>query len=202
MVADGGRTEQAVVTTAEMRWFFPDRVPDPGGFLRYADWGAPEQRIDAYLSMAPSQAVGVKFRKGRFEIKASVGQAELVELSPLAAGVFERWRKWSVAGTPLEAFAAGLAADADLVTVEKRRWLLTRSLDGDPAMGLAAEVTALRHRGQDWWSFGFEAFGAERLQRQDFVAAAASFLQRHELATPLRLEASYSYPAWLSQLGT
>lgn len=198
-----------MLTTAEMRWFFSGPLPASDSNFPYASWGPPEQRTDAYLSMAPSDAVGVKFRDGRFEIKARVGAPEIVELSPRASGVVEHWCKWSVRGPMLEPLIAKLTDDEHLVSVEKRRWSLTYGAGGGslqvvarrnrPAEGVTVEVAALHSREQDWWSIGIEAFGGLDSDRRGLVEAAARLIEQRQPAATLRPDNSYAYPAWLAR---
>ena len=77
-------------------------------------------------------------------------------------------------------------------------------VDGDASNileGCNVEVTGLRWAGQLWWSLGFEAFSQYDSQPSNLLRAVEHFLRRHEPPAALEASASFSYPAWLAQLG-
>jgi hypothetical protein len=221
--------------SAEVRWFLPHQgqwdtlltwftrqgqlniVEETTPYIRQPD--APpfvkqeRPRTDVYLPLPNCEAVGVKQRQGRLEVKALV-----VEPRPFAAGEaagrVDEWVKWSL--KPSEGIASTLESDLRQAgvwqKVEKRRWLqkyafTTGSLsavspDAWPDAGCNVELTLLDVEGSvnAWVTFGFEAFGTPNCLSLlhemvwDFFALHGS--------APLALveNDSLSYPAWLVRL--
>ncbi len=197
-------------TTLEVRWFAPGRPPD-GLTGRFDDLGAPgpQSRTDTYLLLPGTDHLGVKLREGgeAFELKLRQRNLGAMKLAA-ASGNLERWQKWSlpVADAACRAAALGLPAGS-LVDVEKHRRLVTYRLspDGSVALGgeragdgCSVEITSLLVKGSEWWSFGFEAFGAEdRLADALAASAEAFFAEATAISDVLTGAASCGYPAWL-----
>jgi len=203
-----------LVQTTEVRWFFRGPAPAPSGRFRYDHWSPVETRTDAYLILAPSEAVGVKFRDGRFEIKARYGIGDETRLSPEATGMMEIWQKWSL-DNGVAALRSAVGDADELLAVEKRRWTLVYDLDADvprfaaagareagatPVNRCHADVTELSCAWQVWWSFGFEAAGTPGTELKNLLRGSQAFLQQHEVPGTLTPGSSYAYPAWLARV--
>jgi len=106
--------------THEVRWFFAGELP---GSMRAwlggpAVDGDPASRTDRYL-LLPSDAAGVKWREGRFEVKAAVGPRAPAAFAARATGLRGGWVKWSAGAGGLPRIAD---TDGDGLDVHKRRW--------------------------------------------------------------------------------
>ena len=201
-----------MVTSAELRWFWRGRCPQP-----VHDWffksglppGGGFSRVDKYVPQRGEPEISIKKRgdKPGFEVKGLVATRNNPELVPLAPHV-EIWCKWSctIRGVKL----------ADEVAVTKTRWL--RKFDtlkhvrseiplganekptpgySLPAQGCNVELTEVGmagHAGR-WWTLGFEAFGD-----LDSVPTNLTLTVLPEKPLLLRIMGSgafLSYPAWL-----
>lgn len=201
-----------MATSAELRWFWRGRCPQP-----LHDWffksGLPPGgglfRTDKYAPLHRATDIGIKRRgdKPEFEIKGLVATRRVSELEPLAPHI-EIWCKWSctIAGVNLR----------DEVMVTKTRWLRkfdtskhVRSetlLDANerpakgyspPVEGCNVELTDVQISGHAgaWWTLGFEAFGD-----LDSVSANLTLAVLPEKPVLARMVAAgefMSYPAWL-----
>ena len=197
--------------TVEVRWFYPGQIPAPLLAWFHQVRGEPEAqpcRVDHYLRLKTTEALGIKLREGRIEIKQRQRRLGLVRFHERVAGQVEAWRKWSFPLTRAGASLVGLLTPASSWTaVEKERTLLRfqvaaggRVVPLPPASheahGCGLELTRIRARGAAWWSLGFEAFGQEANLQESLVTVA-----RHLLASGavphLDSAASYGYPRWL-----
>jgi hypothetical protein len=176
--------------TAEVRWFAPGQPPAPLD-QRMDELGAtgPEGRTDVYLCLPETEALGVKLRDRGAALELKLRERALgeMEFPGGVAGSPELWQKWSFArdtSTDL-----GLPAGAWL-EVDKARRL------ADP--GCQVELTELRADGQEWWTLGFEASGAQ--PEEILTEAVAAFFSRPDLNADLEGARSCAYPAWLSLL--
>lgn len=131
--------------SAEVRWFHPH--PPSEELLRWflANRRLPpeDDRRDRYLWFPECDAVGVKQRESRLEVKARVSGPHPLALDPappprpdgppgdpregrtaLGSGRAERWVKWSLASAALPQLQDDLNASGRWLAVDKRRWLL------------------------------------------------------------------------------
>lgn len=197
-------------TTLEVRWFGPGRTPEHL-VARFDGLGAPApvSRTDTYVLLRGTDDLGVKLRAGGEAFELKLRQHDLGGTKLAAtAGNLERWQKWSlpVADAACRAAALGLPAES-LVDVEKHRRLVNYRLapDGSVALvderagdGCSIEITSLLVKGAEWWSLGFEAFGAEdRLADALAASADAYFAGATAESAVLALSTSCGYPAWL-----
>jgi len=199
--------------THEVRWFFAGELP---GSMRAwlggpAVDGDPASRTDRYL-LLPSDAAGVKWREGRFEVKAAVGPRAPAAFAARATGLRGGWVKWSAGAGGLPRIAD---TDGDWLDVHKRRWqrgyvLGQRGLVGhDPGDrgvdGVAVELStigaAVNGAARRWWSVCYEAFGDPARLTATLTAVAAAHLRERPPPVELPREASRSYPGWLQSLG-
>lgn len=200
--------------TVEVRWFHEGDIP--GAVLTWfaAGQGAPAQplsRIDSYLRLADTEALGIKLREGCIEVKQRQRNYGAVRLSERASGWMEGWRKWSFALAGLEREGAGPALTAShWVEVRKRRWLrryritdegglVAVSLETYPGLGCDWELTAVRAGDGAWWTLALEAFGQGPGRRDALLALAEEVLAVGQ-APALQERNSFGYPAWLARL--
>jgi hypothetical protein len=199
--------------TVEVRWF--GRGPVPAEVQRWfarcpGAAAAQMPRVDTYLR-ATGDALGIKLREGRLEIKPRRGELGVVQLHPGVAARVERWVKWAF---PLAA-DGGDALDAvrgspAWVDVRKARALRAYTLAADgtveavPAGHLTPQACTLEltrvGAGEGvWWTLGFESFGDDARSRERFFRVVEQVLHSAE---PPRLRAADScgYAAWLGRL--
>ncbi len=199
-----------IILCAEICWFFPTPLPVASGAFACDEWSSSEIRTDFYLPLTGTDAVGVKLRGGKFEIKARRGVGDSIRLSDHAIGSVELWDKWSLDSPVVRQFGEAMRSDIAMIGIEKRRWLRKYALDDDAptiiaanaiaAEGCLVEVTSLRYADQSWWTFGMESFSQSGRQRDNLLRSAELFLRQHKLPAALEASASLSYPAWLKQL--
>ena len=196
----------------EVRWFCSDSIP--AEVLEWFGGGErkPEeepQRVDQYLRLGDTDALGIKLREGRLEIKQRHRQQGVVRFHERVTGLVERWRKWSFL---VNEAGAGLA-DASMLTffwigVRKERRLRKYQLTDDgelvaipagefPKRGCAAELTTIHVEGQEWWSLGLEAFGEESSMAEMLMLTARHVLAPGQLPFSFDATHSYGYPKWL-----
>lgn len=202
-------------TTAEVRWFFPGRIPS-----EVHDWFAtaasvnepPARRIDKYLMLPGVATLGVKLRQQRLEIKLRSFEYGEVQLNERVSGRLERWRKWSLGlGQEDHALSEIMNQANGWLDVHKERMLsryaLERKIDvvpldaGDDAnSGCHVELTAIEAYGQIWWTIAFESFGEEYVLGHNLARVSERIFST---GTPplLPISHSCSYPQWLQDNG-
>lgn len=168
-------------------------------------------RVDHYLRMDDTDALGIKLRQGRIEIKQRQRQHGVVRFHERVAGQVEQWRKWSL---PL-AQADGLLPHALVppsawIGVQKERQLLKYAMfpggriiavpvGGFAARGGHLELTRIGVGDHVWWSLGLETLCEEDDPCASLLAVAGHVFAREPV--PLLLDDdSYGYPRWLSNL--
>lgn len=191
------------------QWFesctpFPraDHVPAPE--WRGRAGGAP----DVYLLMPGCTDMGIKWREGTLQIKGRTADLGERRFGTAHAGKVQRWVKWTYPEVPAAyraLFDANAAHGLATAPVYKTRALRMISLDAAkpeevaPGIvlerGVGFEMTDLELRGERYCSVAFEAFPDDAVAKAGFDAAVAGFLG--ELAGPLGIDASMSYPDWL-----
>jgi len=198
-----------VDTTAEVRWFFEDKAPEPLSQWFGTHAGDPQQRVDLYLPLFETDALGTKLREGgtHLELKLRAEQLGPWDLATGVVGNVERWQKWSL---PLIACdGAALGESLSCIEVEKLRRMVTYGLapDGtaspanaDADAGCRVELTQVRAAGREWSTLGFEAFGDEQTLLQALTAAAHAVFGQVELDRELDADHSCGYPGWLQAL--
>ncbi len=164
-----------LLRTTEIRWFFTG--PAPGWLARLeALAGRPipaRKRTDYYLPLPGREAMGIKLREGRLEVKYRLGQPEAAGLGPDTAGFYEHWvkRGFSLADAGARVPGGGRVEDRpagmpDWIPVEKERFGLLIRLEqgqwvshliGTPVSGgTQIEYTRLRIGEQRFFSLGLE----------------------------------------------
>jgi len=187
--------------TAELRWFFRKRPPQPvtGWFEKRAD--APSTRKDCYLRLAGTDALGVKVRGGttRLEFKLRPRPPESLKLPGGVTGQLEEWQRWSFPRPAITRLYPRLGFPKERwVEVTKQRRLTTIH-HGDDS-GCRVEITGLRAAGQEWWTVGLESFGPEAELVAALQAAADELFGSIDLPGSLGADLSCGYPGWLATL--
>lgn len=198
-----------LLTTVEVRWFFNGSAPAEmhAWFDQQAAAVTSEpRRVDYYLSVRDTDALGIKFREGRIEVKQRAHSSCRVDFGHDQVGAVERWRKW---GFPLAAVESGTRLEEldGWVAVAKRRRLCDYRVDAAGRIALleapdppiptcSVELTDVSACGQAAWTLAFEAAGPSEM-----LAPTLSRVARYVLTTcsgcALRFEHSFGYPQWL-----
>jgi hypothetical protein len=196
------------VRSLEVRWIFPGplEAAAAGWFGRYP--ARTVSREDTYLLDPQLRGLSVKVRGGgALEVKVYRGSPGILEVPGRARGRLESWQKWSFPCGPLSLDSVD---PAGWRPVSKRRRISRfplasgrivahpQGLGGEP--GCEVELTAVRTRGQDWWTLGFEATGPADLLRAELEATAALvFAQALPGGVAPGPDDSRSYAGWLSR---
>jgi hypothetical protein len=196
------------VRSLEVRWIFPGQLEAAvaGWFGRFP--ARVESREDTYLLDPQLRGLSVKVRGGgALEVKVYRGSPGILEVPGRARGRLESWQKWSFPCGPLSLDSVD---PAGWRPVSKRRRISRfalasgrivarpQGLGGEP--GCEVELTAVRTRGQDWWTLGFEATGPADLLRGALEATAALvFAQVLPGGVAPGPDDSRSYAGWLSR---
>jgi hypothetical protein len=199
----------------EVRWFYAGAVPEP-----VRQWFGSGQRqpyreplrVDRYLRLGRGDALGIKLRQGRLEIKQRLGADEILRFSAQARGRVAHWRKWSFALDTREGELAGSSApESAWVAVEKARELrrycfvpggqiVAIPAGQFPARGCTAELSSLTVEGQAWWTVCLEAYGGESHLQEALMLTAGRVLGRSLPAFTFDADDSFGYPRWLGSL--
>jgi len=201
--------------TVEVRWFYSGTIlPQVLEWFRERQ-GQPEEpayRVDYYLHFPDGDSLGIKLREGKLEIKRRHRQYGVVEFHERAAGLVEYWRKWSFELMQASVrFGDGMAPDSSWIGVSKQRWLcryritvdgtiVPMGASGYPEQGCHLELTSIKAKGREGWTWGFEAFGEETALRENLVLVATQIFAALDPPIVLDVGHSYSYPAWLAGL--
>lgn len=214
--------------SGEIRWFFPGSLPAGPVYDLVSGKQSEEQpeRVDRYLVLPGCTTTGVKFREGRFEIKAQTSAPEPVDYGNKVGGRRGTWVKWSCACGDLFDHCAAPQDDDAWAFVRKRRTVRLVSLEGkspvDTAVGgpslragCLVERTAIEAvicdgtggvpAGPDWerartfHSVAFEAFGEEG-QLLGNLDRAVRYVVDAQPGLRLSATDSKSYPEWLVSL--
>lgn len=212
------------LASIETRWFFEggaDGQPQLrqwfetcAPFPRRGDVGRPQWQgraggqPDVYLRMQGCTDMGVKWREGSLQIKGRVADLGARRFDERHEGRVQRWVKWTCTEVPA-AYRALFEIDGDCgletAAVHKTRGLRLISLDSDRpeevapgtvlVRGVGFEMTDIELNGGRYCSIAFEAFPDDAATAGSFDAVVAGFVR--ELAAPLPVDASRSYPEWL-----
>jgi len=198
-----------MLTTAELRWFYPGKLPEV--VLQWFEQdqirlASAEEREDIYLYVPDSDFVGIKLRQGRLEIKWR--KAELGDLHfGKATGKAEKWTKWLCEDLSNECFQPNEVTGKFWVSVKKKRTQRTYKSFADQLVSVKAgdeneegcnvELTELEVSGNLWWSLAFEAYSKSDRTLENLKKTASRILQNYH-HQQLEAKDSYAYPHWLS----
>jgi hypothetical protein len=165
-------------------------------------------RVDRYLRLTEGDALGIKLREGRIEIKQRHRQYGTVRFRERVAGWVEGWRKWSFWLDRAQARPMSPTGPAESwIAVEKERRLrgyrvtaggeVTALPAGQYAVGgCHVELTRVGVAGEEWWSLGLETFGDGPAAKENLLNLAVQILVGDDLPI-LEARDSYGYPEWL-----
>jgi hypothetical protein len=198
--------------TLEARWFYPGTVPE-----QVREWftrsdPAPSRqpaRVDYYLRLQSSHALGIKLRQGSIEIKHRSHQYGSATFHRHVTGVIEHWRKWSL---PLAATGEGLdellVPRSSWVAVSKERMLrsygynlagqIVATAELYAERGCHLELTNVQVGDSVWWTLAFEAYGDESSLRSVLAPTIVYILEREGAPCPLDGRDSFGYARWLA----
>jgi hypothetical protein len=194
-----------VLTTLEVRWIHPGRVPtDVAEALGpFAD--RIELREDRYLVDPWSPQLGVKIRAAvELDVKAYRGSPGDLLVRRGGGGRLELWEKWTF---PLEPAAMPPPESAAWLSVRKIRrrrsfrvvdgFVVERPLTELDLPGCSIELTDVTVDETDWWTLGLEASGDPETRDRDLQAIVESLLEVPLPDGTLDPAASMSYAQWL-----
>lgn len=204
--------------SSEIRWFFPQSLPQE--VLEWFSAGenlTPERvREDEYLLFPGCDTVGVKLREGKLEVKTLQAASRPLDLDGGITGRTDQWVKWSFGNEGLKTMKEALLESERWGRVSKERFLRKFSYDSGnpvevqseekplPTSGCNVELTRLRVNADpgEWFSLGFEAFGAPASTAKILDDTLRKFFGEHGDMPGVRLTGreSLSYPAWLATL--
>lgn len=200
-----------MLSSAEVRWFYEGAVPpDVIAWFHRGERQPVEQprRVDYYLHPGSMDALGIKLREGRIEVKQRQRLQGVVHFHERVSGVVEGWRKWSFALAAAHSLAGDVGAPASSwIGVQKQRLLHNYRLVGEGQLVVIPgedysrqichlELTRIQVRGTRWWSLGFEALGPESALEENLSLVIAHVLAQEPVPT-LATKNSYGYPKWL-----
>lgn len=200
--------------STELRWFGQGHAR--GDVLAWFSAMQPEvvvpPRTDTYMIIDGIDALGIKLREGKIEVKKRVGEARHNFLG--RSGRVSQWLKWSLLVANQDArtgtTTSNTTAGVQWIDVEKvRRWVKFR-IDpagnvGEPShgriegTGCAVELTDLQVAGEKWWTLGFESFSDEGGDLTKSLVSVATQVLR-SVPGPIGAEMQADYPEWLRKL--
>ena len=200
--------------TLEVRWFQRGSVPDDVRAWFAASDPAPTSeppRVDHYMCLPRSNALGIKLREGRIEIKQRLHQYGSVQFHRQATGVIEHWRKWSLPlATTQDDLKEILVPASSWISVRKERMLRGYRCEGegqvvaipvtDLSQGCHMELTDVQADDRMWWTLAFEAYGAEPSLRSSLASIMGYIFDRGGAPCPLDAKDSFGYARWLALL--
>ena len=200
------------ITSAEIRWFIKGKIP-----LIIFDWfiglndnyvNQPE-RTDHYLLLQSDDTLGIKLREGRIEIKQRTNQIGNITPGKNVCGVAEKWRKWSFELNEANQILSNKIIKNEWYSVSKTRILVNYGITQDNIAaqkekvtyenGCLTEITSLKIKNEDWWTFGLEAYGEEN-RLLDNLVLISHLLLNDKSNIRFALEDSLSYSGWLKRM--
>lgn len=200
------------ITSAEIRWFIKGKIP-PTIF----DWfiglndnyiNQPE-RTDHYLLLQSDDTLGIKLREGRIEIKQRTNQIGNITPGENVAGIAEKWRKWSFELNEANQILSNELIKNEWCSVSKTRIMVNYGISQDNIVaqkeeviyknGCLTEITSLKIKNENWWTFGLEAYGEEN-RLLDNLVLISHLILNDKSNIRLTLHDSLSYPSWLKRI--
>ncbi|MDN3689581.1 hypothetical protein [Cyclobacterium jeungdonense] len=190
-------------SSLEIRWFFPDNVPELQDFVldNFNMKPEPEIRTDTYYPISNREDLGIKLRQGNHEIKKRRKPGIPFQFNGNQAGHLEYWDKW-ILNRPLPELPY-----TDPFPVRKKRWVLKFNSQSEQdytaypyeknlTQGIQVEYAELKVASDTSHTFGLEVFGDTSRSHLEKITSI--------LPDVICLDFKYSlgYPAWiLSQRG-
>jgi hypothetical protein len=185
-----------MLISIELRWFYPGTIP-----IETNDWfntqasgelvEPPEAREDFYLQIPECEYLGVKLRQQRLEIKLRQSELGVLRFGDNLEGKVEKWAKWMCEDNTAENL---LPVDV----IKNKPWVGVKKVRSQRRYpNCNFELTQLNIQGNEWWTLGFEAFGAE-VNLMENLQAAASLVGENCRGLQMRSQDSYAYPKWFS----
>lgn len=213
MVNVNSRIGKFMLTSHELRWFYPDTIPQDVVVWFQQNclinpMEPPEKREDVYLCVPDSDYMGIKLRQGRLEIKWRQAEFGVVCFGESVEGKAEKWGKWSCSDRTGESFqVATVANHAYWVNIQKVRYLRqyqflqnnsVKPIINDASIDnvCSVEITQLVIQNQPWWSLAFEALGTDDCLMDNLQVTADCVLSTYQ-GPKLIAANSYAYPHWL-----
>jgi hypothetical protein len=196
--------------SSELRWFSQEKFTDVEYWFKQHEkkfkneW----QRSDFYIHLDGYTKLSFKIREGKAEIKTCIDNSSIFKISDTCSGVAEHWIKWS------KSLSRNLQAEQiledknQLIELKKERLLVTYATRNNNVVivnesvdeGCQVELTRLSINNHLYYSFGFEAFGANEKQI-DYLKSVTALVCRAACdKTTLSVTDSYSYPTLLSRI--
>jgi len=198
--------------SAEIRWFKKGSIPNSA--TQWFELGeirpiAEPIKTDSYLRvMTPELGIKVRSKGGRdekLEVKGFLSDLGSIALPNGGSGLGQLWARWNIVKFPHQ---SGL----DWIDVRKARRIRKWEVDARgsimavpvdelplPPQGCNLELSQLSLGAEEWWTVGFDAFGA--LNRvEEILKIVVDQIATDEF--PLLTSGdSVSYPAWLEKRG-
>lgn len=205
-----------MLKTAEMRWFYPGKVPEEVRHWFQKELGhdnlrSPETREDVYLWVPQCDFLGVKHRQGRLEIKWRQQKLGGWQISDRCSGNAEIWIKWLCVDPESDnMLPANATSEPTWIGVQKNRQqrmyaclenhqVKPITADEWVSCGGGVELTQLTVCRKDWWTLGMEVFGENR-DLSEVLKAIASTVTANYTGEAMSADYSFGYPAWLARL--
>jgi hypothetical protein len=198
MQIDRFTSQHPIYSSMEIRWFFPENIPDLQHFVQqnFNFKPAPEIRTDTYYPIFNREDLGLKLREDNLEIKKRRKPGIPFSFQRHLAGYLEYWDKW-ILNEPLPEVPRIYP-----FPIRKKRWVLKFNSQSEKdytafpyeeqlAQGIQVEYAELKSETGTFNTFCLEVFGD----------TAPSHLEKITDILPtvdaLNLENSYAYPAWI-----
>ncbi len=203
-----------MLTTYEMRWFYPGTIPENIQFwfeqhclVQSSQPEAP--REDLYLYSPECEFLGLKLRQEQLEVKWRKAELGVMSFGEFAEGKVEKWIKWECHDSTGESFSAQqIASHPVWVSVEKVRYSQLYEVLEDLSLQAVSEnqtvdnackveLTYLTLQEKTWWSLAFEASGDHDRILENLQVTAKRIFSNY-LEQKLLAVDSYAYPTWLA----
>ncbi len=185
-------------SSMEIRWFFPENIPELKHFVQrnFNVKPEPEIRTDTYYPIFNREDLGYKLRAGNREIKKRRKPGVPFSFQRHLAGYLEYWDKWTF-NSPLPDLPR-----TDPFPIRKKRWVLKFNshskndytafpYEEKLAQGIQVEYTELKVGSGTSYTFCLEVFrdtDPSHLEKITAILPAVAYLH---------LDNSFAYPAWI-----
>ncbi|WP_162416811.1 hypothetical protein [Cyclobacterium roseum] len=185
-------------SSMEIRWFFPENIPELKHFVQrnFNVKPEPEIRTDTYYPIIDRKDLGFKIREGSQEIKKRRKPGVPFSFQRHLAGYLEYWDKW-ILNSPLPDLHGTVPCP-----IRKKRWVLKFNSQSEEdytafpyeeklAQGIQVEYAELKKGRDTSYTFCLEVFGdttPSHLEKITDILPVKGYLH---------LENSYAYPAWI-----